>query len=231
MARAFLNLQNLTSGCRREDGREFHKSEQVKRGEIVPERWQTLGKEREIKDWPRVIDRVRAFDWPRTENSFVRRVLFAGIDRLVWRTLRKIGGKTHTFSFDWCPAGEPVVVGVQSLAQNPLPYKVNCVFEVIVFSRRKSVLLDVEVFRIRWLLFCFASVLQNKKEQKRSKYRLLWQLNFYPGQHEPVDCDWPPVKSLSFTKTARQKVPFLRTMRWNPVSFGQPRWKTCLAFN
>ena len=30
--------ENLTSGCRREDGREFHKSEQVKRGEIVPER-------------------------------------------------------------------------------------------------------------------------------------------------------------------------------------------------
>ena len=34
----FLNLENLTSGCGREDGREFHKSEQVKRGEIVPER-------------------------------------------------------------------------------------------------------------------------------------------------------------------------------------------------
>ena len=71
MARAFLNLEKSTSGCRREDDREFHKSEQVKRGEIVPERWQTLGKEREINDWSRVIDCVRAFDWPRTENSFV----------------------------------------------------------------------------------------------------------------------------------------------------------------
>ena len=38
VARAFLNLEKLTSGCVREDDREFHKSEQVRRGEIVPER-------------------------------------------------------------------------------------------------------------------------------------------------------------------------------------------------
>ena len=83
--------------------------------------------------------------WPR--NSWI-----------VCCTLREMGGKTHTFWFDWGPAGEPVVVGVQSLAQKPLPYKVNGVFEVIVFCLRKSVLLDVDVFCIRWLLFCFASI-------------------------------------------------------------------------
>ena len=82
--------------------------------------------------------------------------------------LREIGGKTHTFWFDWGPAGEPVVVGVRSLAQKPLPYKVNGVFEVIVFCLRKSVLLDVDVFCIRWLLFCFASIFRKKKKKKKS---------------------------------------------------------------
>ena len=95
-------------------------------------------------------------------------------------SLREIGGKTHTFWFDWGPAGEPVVVGVRSLAQKPLPYKVNGVFEVIVFCLRKSVLLDVDVFCIRWLLFCFASIFRKKKKkEKRVKYRPLWQLNFF----------------------------------------------------
>ena len=123
-------------------------------------------------------------------------------------TLREMSSKTQTFWFDWGPAGEPVVVGVRSLAQKPLPYKVNGVFEVIVFCLRKSVLLDVDVFCIRWLLFCFASIFRKKKEKERVKYRPLWQLNFFPGHHEPVDRHWPPVKSSSFTKTARQKVPF-----------------------
>ena len=118
--------------------------------------------------------------------------------------LREIGGKTHTFWFDWGPTGEPDVVGIRTLAQKPLLYKVNG----IVFSLRKSVLLDVDVLCIRWLFFCFASIFRKKKEQKRSKYRLLWQLNFYPGHHKPVDCHWPPVKSSSFTKTAQKKVPF-----------------------
>ena len=103
--------------------------------------------------------------------------------------LREIGGKTHTFWFDWGPAGKPVVVGVWSLAQKPLPYKVNGIFEVIVFSLRKSVLLDVDVFCIRWLLFYFASTFRKKKERKRSKYRSLWQLNFYPGHHCSIP--WP----------------------------------------
>ena len=94
------------------------------------------------------------------------------------------------------------------LAQKPLPYKVNGVFEAIVFCLRKSVLLDVDVFCIRWLLLCFASIFWKKKRKKRVKYRLLWQLNFFPGHHEPVDCHWPPVKSSSFTKTARQKALF-----------------------
>ena len=36
-----------------------------------------------------------------------------------------MSGKSHTFWFEWGPAGEPVVVGVRSLhaAQKPLPYK------------------------------------------------------------------------------------------------------------
>ena len=50
--------------------------------------------------------------------------------------------QTHTFGFDWRPAG---VVVLRSLAQKPLPYKVNDVFEVIGFSLEKSVLLDVDV--------------------------------------------------------------------------------------
>ena len=128
---------------------------------------------------------------------------------------------------------EPVAVRVRSLAQKSFPYKVNGVFEVIVFSLWKSVLLDVDVSCIRWLLFCFASIFRNKKKKRKSlKYRPLWQLNFFPRPHEPVDRHWPPGKSSSFTKTARKKVPiFLRTMRWNPVPFDRLRWKTCLAFD
>ena len=38
-------------------------------------------------------------------------------------TLCERGGKPHTFWFDWGLAGEPVVVGVWSLAQKPLQYK------------------------------------------------------------------------------------------------------------
>ena len=103
-----------------------------------------------------------------------------------------------------CRSTDPeLVVGVRSLAQKPLPYKVNGVFEVIVFCLRKSVLLDVDVFCIRWLLFCFASIFRKKNRKKRVKYRPVWQLNFFPGHHEPVDRHWPPVKSSSFKKTAR----------------------------
>ena len=58
-----------------------------------------------------------------------------------------------------------------------------------------------------FVLFCL-HLLKKKKRKKRVKYRPLWQLNFFPGHHEPVDRHWPPVKSSSFTKTARQKVPF-----------------------
>ena len=117
----------------------------------------------------------------------------------------------YTFWFGWGPAGEPVIIGARPLAQKPLPYKVNGVFEVIVFSLRKPVLLDVDVFCIRWLLFCFASIFQKKKERKRSIHKSLcsWQLNFYRGHHEPVDRHWSPVKLSSFTKTARKKSHFL----------------------
>ena len=57
-----------------------------------------------------------------------------------------------------------------------------------------------------FVLFCL--YLSKIKRKKRVKYRPLWQLNFFPGHHEPVDRHWPPVKSSFFTKTARQKVPF-----------------------
>ena len=57
-----------------------------------------------------------------------------------------------------------------------------------------------------FVLFCL--YLSKIKRKKRVKYRPLWQLNFFPGHHEPVDRHWPPVKTSSFTKTARQKVPF-----------------------
>ena len=96
------------------------------------------------------------------QNAFFKLFRF-DFDRC---SLREIGGKTHTFWFDWGPAGEPVVVGVRSLAQKPLPYKVKGVFEVIVFCLRKSVLLDVDVFCIRWLLFRFASIFRKKKKKK-----------------------------------------------------------------
>ena len=58
-----------------------------------------------------------------------------------------------------------------------------------------------------FVLFCLY-LSKKKRKRKRVKYRPLWQLNFFPGHHEPVDRHWPPVKSSSFTKTARQKVPF-----------------------
>ena len=37
--------------------------------------------------------------------------------------------------------------------------------------------------------FCFVLPLsfEKKKRKKRVKYRPLWQLNFFPGHHEPVD--------------------------------------------
>ena len=123
------------------------------------------------------------------------------------KSLREVGDKTHTYWFDWGLAGEPVVVGVRSLAQKPLLYRVNGVFKVIGFSLEKSVLSGVDVFYILWLSFGFVFIFRKKKEQKRLKYSSLWQLNFYPGHRELANRHWPPVKSSSFTKTALQKVP------------------------
>ena len=66
---------------------------------------------------------------------------------------------------------------------------------------------------------------KKKKRKKRVKYRPLWQLNFFPGHHEPVDRHWPPVKSSSFTKTARQKVPFswgrVGGIQFHSISFAE----------
>ena len=55
------------------------------------------------------------------------------------------------------------------LAQKPLSHKVNGVFEVIGFSLEKLVLLDVDVFCIRWLLFCRVFIFRKKKRTKKIK--------------------------------------------------------------
>ena len=151
-------------------------------------------------------------------------------------TLCEIGGKTHTFWFDCGPVGEPVVVGVRSLAQKPLPYKVNGISKWLSFAFGNRYFLVWTYFAFD--RFCFVLPLSFEKK-KRVKYRPLWQLNFFPGHHEPVDRHWPQVKSSSFTKTARQKVQFWtlnfescrRTSRWNLAPFDRLRWKTCLAFD
>ena len=59
MARAFLNLAKSTSACRREDGREFHKNEQVlvKRGEVdIPQKANKF--ESEPQDFCPNVERV-----------------------------------------------------------------------------------------------------------------------------------------------------------------------------
>ena len=133
---------------------------------------------------------------PIVEHTSVWEGLQLGEEGRFDSALREIGGKTHTFWFDWGPAGEPVVVRVRSLAQKPLPYKVN------KWRFRSDCLLPSEIgtswcgrilHSMAFVLFCL--YLSKKKKKKRVKYRPLWQLNFFPGHHEPVDRHWPPVKS------------------------------------
>ena len=68
--------------------------------------------------------------------------------------------------------------------------------------------------------FCFVlpQPFEREKNEKWLKHRSLWQLNFFQGHHEPVDRHWLPAKSSSFTKTARQKVPFFLE-QWGGIQF------------
>ena len=77
-------------------------------------------------------------------------------------------GRQNPYILIWLGPGRRTGRRRGSVTQKPLPYKVNGVFEVNVFCLRKSVLLDVDVFCIRWLLFRFASIFRKKKKKKKS---------------------------------------------------------------
>ena len=125
-----------------------------------------------------------------------------------WQTLREMGGKTHTFWFDWGPGRRTghrrgsVTCTETSPIQSQWRFRSDCLLPSEIGTSWCGRILHSMAF----VLFCLC--LSKIKRKKRVKYRPLWQLNFFPGHHEPVNRHWPPVKSSSFTKTARQKVPF-----------------------
>ena len=65
------------------------------------------------------------------------------------------------------------------------------------------------LFTLHSTAFVFLCIhLSTEKRTKKLKRRSVWQVIICSGHQEPADRHWPPVKSLSFTKTPLQKVPF-----------------------
>ena len=122
-------------------------------------------------------------------------------------TSREIAGKTHTFWFDWGPAGERRRSGFGQAAPNSLTYIVNGMLRVFNFTCVKSILLEVHDFWLRRISFSFSSIFWKKKNKKNWNRGRVGTLNFFFAEFHvrdhPVSLQSNPRHSSNST---RQKV-------------------------